>query len=79
MSAPPGVPTTRCKTCGKTMAFAKTPEGKTIPLDVVAPVYRLSSGPGGQLRAERAGDCFVSHFATCPQASSHSRKPEASS
>lgn len=51
-----------CRYCGAPLKFAKTPAGKTIPLDLRAPVYDLV---GNEL-ATRASLAFVTHFATCP-------------
>ena len=67
----------KCKTCGKAIVYADivkadgTP-GK-IPLDMVAPCYRIKSD-GDVVVGERAQDVRVSHFATCPQASQHSKR-----
>ena len=77
-----------CKGCGKTIIFAKTPQGKTIPLDPHAPIYQVSPGKDGALQAIRilsarpSPENFtgfqegfaVSHFATCPKASDFSHK-----
>ena len=65
MSAPPGCTPVPCRACGKGIAFVQGSNGKAIPLDVVAPAYRVVTGPDGTLRAERAEDAYVSHFATC--------------
>lgn len=62
---------TRCKSCGRKIVFAITEQGKTIPLDLTAPVYycnwdaKCFRGPAHH---------YVSHFATCPDASKHSKK-----
>lgn len=57
-----------CRACGAPLIFAKTPEGKTVPLDKSAPVY-LVAETGLAIRANR---CFVSHFKSCPKASEFS-------
>lgn len=59
-----------CRACGAPLFFAKGPNGKLIPLDMKAPVYRLS--PLTET-CERATDCHVSHFCTCPKASQFSK------
>lgn len=56
--------TVPCKGCGRLIHFARTPQGKTIPLDVRPPVYKLTEDG----RCERAPDTYVTHFATCPNA-----------
>jgi hypothetical protein len=68
MTSPAGCET-RCKTCGKKITFGRLGNGKLIPLDLVAPVYALLDGE----LATRAESYYVSHFATCPQASEHSK------
>lgn len=56
------------------MAWGLTVDGKRIPLDLVAPVYELSDDG----RASRTTRCYVSHFSTCPLASTFSKKGEKS-
>ena len=63
----------RCRSCGKKLFWGRTPEGKAIPLDAVAPVYEIDE-MSGRVVVERTHTAFVSHFATCPNASTHSRK-----
>lgn len=69
-----------CKTCGAYIEWAKTREGKAIPID---PELRL----GGNIAFDNDGTAtvvtpdasvtrHVSHFVTCPNASAH-RKPRA--
>ena len=60
---------TKCKGCGRKMLWGKTVEGKSIPLDASAPVYRLDKVKG---TVERSQEFFVSHFSTCPRASDFS-------
>lgn len=59
-----------CKLCGAPLKFAKTPAGKTIPLDLRAPVYDLI----GASIAARSALAYVSHFATCPRANEASSR-----
>ena len=69
-----------CHACGRKIVWAMTGDGKSIPLDPSAPVYRYVHGTrkDGEMggKCQRAGDfCeakgmyaegfFVSHFATC--------------
>lgn len=63
----------RCKSCNKKIVFGILEEGKKVPLDVVAPVYQLVG-----TRAIRIHQGYVSHFATCPDASKHSKKGDKS-
>lgn len=64
-----------CKSCGRELTFARSTDGKVIPLDMVAPVYELELDPDGvQMVALRTTSAHVSHFATCPHAERHSRR-----
>lgn len=64
-----------CKSCGRELTFARTPDGKAVPLDMVAPVYELElDWETGQMVAVRTTSAHVSHFSTCPHASQHSRR-----
>lgn len=56
-----------CAHCNTPVVFAQTPEGKTITLDVLAPIYLLD-GEGDQLTVKRVhGKTFVHHQSTCPR------------
>ncbi len=80
------VKTDVCKGCGATIVWGKTPDGKSIPLDPRAPVYfqELKEDKSGYVATrgatmaahqdgkEQLGFWAVSHFATCPKASSFS-------
>jgi hypothetical protein len=68
-----------CRCCGRLIRWAKTPGGRPTPLDFepaeagnvvlvegVAHAYRSPA----EIPPE-AGERFVSHFATCPQAAAH--------
>ncbi len=63
---------TVCKSCGKKILFAKDVEGKTHPLDLVAPVFEVEESDSGPI-ARRAERSYVSHFANCPNSSGHSK------
>ncbi len=69
------LPTTPCRQCGKPLVFGKTPDGKTIPMDPKPPCYRAGGGDffGREVTAERQENVFVTHFATCAQASHFSK------
>jgi hypothetical protein len=54
------------------MIWAKTAEGKTIPLDSRAPVYEVTKDLTGEAIARRAEGVYVSHFSTCPEANQFS-------
>ena len=72
-----------CDGCGMPIEFHQSPNGKPMPVQRVRNVYIM--GAEGKLevalRSEaRPGTMFVSHFETCPRASSFSRsgsKPRA--
>lgn len=74
MPKPPGYATTPCRGCGKAIVFVTNNEGKSVPLDPVAPVYvRMRDGDGGALWArDTSGEILVSHFATCSRANDFS-------
>lgn len=60
----------KCKGCGREIIWGRTPEGKSIPLDTIAPVY--VTHPQGGSSIVRHSTAWVSHFATCPKASEFS-------
>lgn len=70
-----------CDACGVMIEFHLSPNGKPMPVQRVRNVYVM--GPEGRLQSVReppppaAPLRFVSHFETCPKASSFSRtRPE---
>jgi hypothetical protein len=64
----------RCRSCSAWLIFAKTPQGKTLPVDAV-PQKRVVLEPDASgTPIARVVDTYVSHFATCPNAAQH-RKP----
>jgi hypothetical protein len=80
--------TTRCRSCEAPIRWARTAAGKAMPLDVEPSAdgnVQLGWVGGEEIAivlgspADRAGaqvdgiDLFVSHFATCPNASQHRR------
>lgn len=66
-----------CKECGCPLWFVKTPEGAIIPLDTRSPVYRIHKEGAGEPTAVRVVEHYVSHYRTCPKASSFSKKGKA--
>lgn len=68
-----------CKECGKELLFALNPAtGATLPLDVASRshIYELhdsSEEPVASSAAQQ--EVYVSHFLTCPKASSFSKAP----
>ena len=59
-----------CKGCGAAIIWIKTPAGKATPVDrFPQKLWTYVEPYGWSLR-----DCYVSHFATCPNASKF-RKP----
>jgi len=74
-----------CAGCGKKIVWGITPDGKKIPLDPSAAIYRSGEGLAASYvvlvpAADRKDKGpWVSHFATCPKASqfSGSREPKA--
>ena len=74
-----------CKSCGRKIVWmTERSTGKKIPLDDVAPCYSATPDHEGQglstvnFTGERAPLARVTHFATCPQASSHSKSKKES-
>ena len=66
-----------CVKCGAPLHFAKTHEGKTIPLDLRPHIYCIvydRTAPGTPSTVVRTDLCYVSHFFTCPFASDFSGK-----
>ena len=55
-----------CKGCGKAIEWGQTADGKRIPLDPRAPVYRASHLVTTLI--ERDSEAKVTHFATCAKA-----------
>ena len=68
--------TTLCRGCGKPVVFAVVQkedgeEGRAI-LDFRAPVYEVLSDANDRTIVRRSKTAAVSHFATCPDASTFS-------
>jgi len=54
----------KCRQCDRMVYFLTAENGKIIPCDMVAPVYRNNEDG----TCTRVRDHFVSHFSTCPKA-----------
>lgn len=70
---------TVCTSCGRKVLFVdiKKVDGTpgSVPLDPAPAVYSISEDfMSGQLCGERIHSAMVSHFVTCPNASTHSKK-----
>ena len=61
----------KCK-CGADIVFAKSPTGKSIPLDPRPACYQVRELPDGTVKCERDPKAMVIHFATCKHASEFS-------
>jgi len=73
--------TTKCRSCGAAIIWAKTAGGSSVPLDAEpvpnGNIVLRSDGIAVYLKAADArptGGCFVSHFATCPNAAQHRKR-----
>jgi hypothetical protein len=62
-----------CKGCGCPLIFVTGPNGKIIPLDERAQVYRLGKDLMGEPVAEVVAGAYVTHYASCPKASDFSK------
>ncbi len=67
-----------CQGCGRIMVFGVTVDGKKIPLDPKAPVYRVIEKDGERILVERAVAAMVNHHSTCPKVNEKpwKKKPE---
>lgn len=75
----------QCKSCGAPIVWAKTPKGKTMPMEpdlVHGGNVKLSCDDAGMLRAEVVrpvgnAEAWVTHFSLCEHAAEHrNEKPE---
>ncbi len=60
----------RCRSCGASITWAMTRAGKSVPLDANARLVLQTLATGGY-----AVPATHVHFATCPQAAAHRRRP----
>lgn len=68
-----------CRSCSAPIVWAKTANGKAMPLDAEPTAMGNVTLDGGVIRLSTAdynalGPRYTSHFATCPNAKGH-RKP----
>jgi hypothetical protein len=68
----------KCKSCGAEIIWAKTPTGKSMPLDAEPhPRGNIVLDANGCTGPVRPGDVpdlsvrYLSHFVTCPEANQH--------
>lgn len=70
----------RCKSCNAPIVWAKTAEGKPMPLDPIPKTggnIIVVDGVAKVVPVQNVGEAFVSHFATCPDSNKHrKKKPE---
>jgi hypothetical protein len=71
--------TSTCRSCGAPIIWVLTEAGKRMPLDA-KPEKRWTIDPlalrlNPDAPRARLGDTHVSHFATCPNAAQHRKKP----
>lgn len=72
--------TVPCKGCGKPVLFVKDEKGTTQVLDARAPIFHFNGGDiDGTFTVHRLSSAWVSHFATCPNASEFSKGKRAAS
>jgi len=70
--------TTPCSSCGRPIVWGVDGEGQRIPLDPRPPVYHVAQTEDGRaVLVSRNRAAMVSHFATCPHASQHTRSRKA--
>ena len=57
----------KCNYCETLIAFVRTVEGKIVPVDIEAPVYRVSTINASAKRIHNKGDvrAYVNHWKTC--------------
>jgi hypothetical protein len=66
-----------CRSCGAAIVWATTENGKPIPLDrePIRGLFHLDRRPGETFAIGAAPPAYVSHFATCPNADAHRKRP----
>ena len=72
---------TSCRSCGKEIVWAVSPNGKKIPLEEIkTQIYRMGGGAfepkdrATKLDPDMTGRLYISHFATCPEANDWGKK-----
>lgn len=72
-----GIPTTECTgpNCKRKIVWGLNEHGRKVPLDAVAPVYKvIRVDADGQAIVRREERAFVSHFNTCKDVSLFSKR-----
>ena len=80
----------RCASCGQMIIWIKTQAGKNMPCNTEIVTYRKQKGgkekivtPNGEVYSGKIVDArtmdatgigYISHFATCPNASKHRKR-----
>lgn len=65
-----------CRSCGAAITWAKTPSGKSMPLDDTRPFSANIVLNGDVIAFVKAGEGdWICHFATCPNADEHRGNP----
>ena len=63
----------KCKSCGAEIVWAKTANGRAVPMDPPEKRYVLKQKfNGDHVEIE---ETWLSHFATCPDSALHRKKP----
>lgn len=69
-----GIERRPCTKCGCPLAIVMGPNGKKIPLDVRTQVYSIGHDMTGAPLAQPLTGAHPTHFATCPEASTFSKR-----
>lgn len=65
----------RCNSCNAEIVWARTAAGKATPMQVDAKgTWVIVDGVARQMEIGDEGPFYVSHFATCPEASKWRKK-----
>lgn len=65
-----------CRTCHRAIIWAKTPNGKAMPLDEREVLVAEIVQDGAENQITRMVRGYPSHFSTCAQAAQHRRPPD---
>ncbi|HET9954136.1 MAG TPA: hypothetical protein VFQ61_06515 [Polyangiaceae bacterium] len=60
----------KCLSCGAEIVWVEMQSGRRMPLDAKPQKLIVIEADKGEVKL-----CFTSHFATCPDAAEHRRKP----
>ena len=61
----------QCRSCGADIIWVETVNGKRMPVDAKPEKRFVLSVADGEASIATIKDTYVSHFATCPNASKH--------